>query len=105
MNNSAQIGGDILYGVDRSQIQFIFVNNSARIGGDILYGVDRSQIHFIFVNNSAGMGGDILYGGQVAFALDGDWNCLESFENISIVKLSQNDLINIIKPVTNLFLH
>ena len=54
--------------------------------------VDRSQIHLIFVNNSAGVGGDILYGGQVAFALDGNWNCLESFENISTITSSQNDL-------------
>ena len=38
--------------------------------------VERSQIQFRFVNNSVGMGGDILYGGQVAFAFDGDWNCL-----------------------------
>ena len=53
--------------------------------------LDRSQIQFIFVNNSAGMGGDILYGGQVAFSFDGDWNCLESFENISTIHVYQND--------------
>ena len=53
---------------------------------------DRSNIQFIFVNNSAGIGGDILYGGQVAFSLDGDWNCLESFENISTVTPYQNNL-------------
>ena len=52
---------------------------------------DRSQIQFIFVNNSAGMGGDILYGGQVASSFDGDWNCLESFENISTINVYQND--------------
>ena len=57
--------------------------------------VDRSQIQFTFVNNSAGLGGDILYGGQVAFALDGDWNCLESFENISTVTAYQNDFSSI----------
>ena len=57
--------------------------------------VDRSQIQFTFVNNSAGMGGDILYGGQVAFALDGDWNCLESFENISTITAYQNDFSSI----------
>ena len=53
---------------------------------------NRSQIQFMFVNNSAGVGGDILYGGQVAFALDGNWNCLESFENISTVTVYQKDL-------------
>ena len=53
---------------------------------------DRSKIQFIFVNNSAGIGGDILYGGQVAFSLDGGWNCLENFENISTVTPYQNNL-------------
>ena len=53
--------------------------------------VDRSQIQFTFVNNSAGMEGDILYGGQVAFAVDGDWNCLESFKNISTITYYKND--------------
>ena len=53
---------------------------------------DRSTIQFIFVNNSAGIGGDILYGGQVALSLDGDWNCLESFENVSTVISYRNDL-------------
>ena len=57
--------------------------------------VDRSQIQFTFVNNSAGLGGDILYGGQVAFALDGDWNCLESFKNISTITAYQNDFSSI----------
>ena len=57
--------------------------------------VDRSHIQFTFVNNSAGLGGDILYGGQVAFALDGDWNCLESFENISTITAYQNDFSSI----------
>ena len=41
------------------------------------------------------MGGDILYGGQVVFALDGDWNCLESFENISTITAYQNDFSSI----------
>ena len=50
----------------------------------------RFQSRFAFANNSAGIGGDILYGGQVAFGLDGQWNCLESFKNISNV--SQNGL-------------
>ena len=50
----------------------------------------RVQSRFTFANNSAGIGGDILYGGQVAFGLDGEWNCLESFKNIS--NISQNGL-------------
>ena len=50
----------------------------------------RVQSRFTFANNSAGIGGDILYGGQVAFGLDGEWNCLESFNNIS--NISQNGL-------------
>ena len=54
--------------------------------------VNRSQIQFEFVNNSAGMGGDILYGGQIAFALERNSNCLDSFENISNVTHYQNDL-------------
>ena len=45
----------------------------------------RSQARLTFVNNSAGKGGDILYGGHVALGLDGDWNCLESFRNISTI--------------------
>ena len=50
----------------------------------------RSQTMFAFANNSAGKGGDILYGGHVAFGLDGDWNCLDTFKNIS--NISQNGL-------------
>ena len=50
----------------------------------------RSQTRFTFVNNSAGKRGDILYGGHVVFSLDGDWNCLENFKNIS--NISQNGL-------------
>ena len=50
----------------------------------------RFQSRFTFANNSAGIGGDILYGGQVAFGLDGEWNCLESFKNLS--NISQNGL-------------
>ena len=45
----------------------------------------RSQVRLTFVNNSAEKGGDILYGGHVALGLDGDWNCLESFRNISTI--------------------
>ena len=50
----------------------------------------RSQQRFAFVNNTAGEGGDILYGGDVALGLDGQWNCLDSFKNIS--NISQNGL-------------
>ena len=37
----------------------------------------------MFANNSAGKGGDLLYGGQVAFGLNGDRNCLDSFKTIT----------------------
>ena len=50
----------------------------------------RSQVRMTFVNNSAGKGGDILYGGHVALGLDGDWNCADSFKNVS--NISQNGL-------------
>ena len=50
----------------------------------------RSQVMLTFMNNSAGKGGDILYGGDVAYGLDGDWNCLLSFRNVS--NISQNGL-------------
>ena len=48
----------------------------------------RSQTRFTFANNSAGKGGDILYGGHVANGSDGEWNCLESFKNISNISQS-----------------
>ena len=50
----------------------------------------RSQTQLSFSNNTAGEGGDILYGGHLLYGLDGDWNCLESFRNIS--NISQNSL-------------
>ena len=53
----------------------------------------RSQRRFTFVNNSAGKGGDILYGGHVEYGLDGDWNCLLSFKNISNISQSGLSLI------------
>ena len=54
---------------------------------------NRSQSRFTFVNNSAGKGGDILYGGHVFYGLDGDWNCLLSFKNISNISQSGLSLI------------
>ena len=43
------------------------------------------------------MGGDIyiLYGGQVVFALDADWNCLENFENISTMTFYRSLIMNL----------
>ena len=79
-----------------------FLSSTNRYLADDLYGQNarstcfldidgrRSQTRFTFVNNSAGKGGDILYGGQVAFSLNGEWNCLDSFKNIS--NISQNGL-------------
>ena len=117
-NNTAVSGtafilveGSIIHLVEDSNVKF--ENNFAKNTGGVFYigvndlffgdtlsygkcflntPIDRSKIQFIFVNNSAGIGGDILYGGQVAFSLDGDWNCLESFENISTVTPYQNNL-------------
>ena len=53
----------------------------------------RTQTRLIFSNNSAGEGGDILYGGHVMFSLDGDWNCLESFKNVTSISESGLSLI------------
>ena len=36
-----------------------------------------------------------MYGGQVAFALYGEWNCLESFENIFNIIAYQSDFSSI----------
>ena len=52
---------------------------------------DRSQARLIFVNNTAGRGGDAVYGGLVALGYNGDWNCLQSFKNVSDMS-QQNDL-------------
>ena len=52
---------------------------------------DRSQARLIFANNTAGRGGDVVYGGLVALGYDGDWNCLQSFKNVSDMS-QQNDL-------------
>ena len=106
--------GSVLNSIENSCIYFLN-NHATNIGGvfylaskiiqAILYNIDayypqnicflhtqgkRSQKRFIFANNSAGKGGDILYGGQVALGLDGRWNCLDSFKNIS--NISQNGL-------------
>ena len=53
----------------------------------------RFQTRFTFSNNSAGKGGDILYGGHVAFGLDKNRNCLDSFKDISNISQSGLSLI------------
>ena len=45
----------------------------------------RSYPRLTFINNTAGKGGDILYGGLAALGYDGDWNCLLSLKNISVM--------------------
>ena len=45
----------------------------------------RSQINLTFTNNSAGLGG---------FGLDSNWNCLESFKNISTITETGLSLIS-----------
>ena len=85
------------YATNAGGVFYIGLNDYSYLGDACFLNtpVDRSQIQFTFVNNSAGLGGDILYGGQVAFALDGDWNCLESYENISTITAYQNDFSSI----------
>ena len=53
----------------------------------------RSQTKLTFSNNSAGEGGDILYGGHVLYGMDGEWNCLQSFRDISSMSQSGLSLI------------
>ena len=55
---------------------------------------DRSQARLTFVNNIAGRGGDVVYGGLVALGYDGDWNCLQSFKNVS--NMSQQSSLSLI---------
>ena len=54
---------------------------------------NHSEKQLYFANNSANNGGDILYGGQVALGLDGEWNCLLSFKNISNISQNSYSLI------------
>ena len=54
----------------------------------------RFEKQLLFTNNSAGYGGDILYGGHVSYGLDGDWNCLLSFTNISNISEDGLSLIS-----------
>ena len=89
-NNYATNTGGVFYINANDYVHFGDSRSSSNRKCFLNTPVDRSHIQFTFVNNSAGMGGNILYGGQVAFALDGDWNCLESFENISTVTPYQN---------------
>ena len=95
LNNHAVNIGGVFYITSNSMYMYLF-NVS---GHDYFYPRSacflntegsRFQSRFTFANNSAGIGGDILYGGQVAFGLDGEWNCLESVKNIS--NISQNGL-------------
>ena len=54
---------------------------------------DRSQARLIYVNNTAGRGGDVVYGGLVALGYDGDWNCLQSFKNVSDLTQQNNSSV------------
>ena len=53
----------------------------------------RFQTRFTFSNNSATKGGDILYEGHVAFGLDKNRNCLDSFKDITNISQSGLSLI------------
>ena len=96
MNNHAlntggvfHITSDLHYSMLRVKIDILVTSSSCFFNTE----GSRSQSRFTFVNNSAGKGGDILYGGHVLYGLDGDWNCLLSFKNISNISQSGLSLI------------
>ena len=92
LNNHATNIGGVFYIASNSMYLFRAYNRRFFPRNTCFLNIEgsRFQSRFTFANNSAGIGGDILYGGQVAFGLDGKWNCLESFKNIS--NISQNGL-------------
>ena len=92
-NHATNIGG-VFYISSNNLVMYMYndhdINYYSRSTCFINTEGNRYQTRFTFVNNSAVKGGDILYGGRVAYGLDGDWNCLDSFKNIS--NISQNGL-------------
>ena len=57
--------------------------------------IDNSSMHnFIFTNNSAGKGGDIVYGGYVAYGLNGNKNCMDTFKEISNISEASLSLVS-----------
>ena len=90
-NNYATNTGGVFY---ISSNDYVYLGDTFYNRTCFLHTKDRSECRFHFVNNSAGVGGDILYGGQVMFSLDEDWNCLESFKNISHMSQNGTSLIS-----------
>ena len=90
-NNYATNTGGVFY---ISSNDYVYLGDTFYNRTCFLHTKDRSEFKFHFVNNSAGVGGDILYGGQVMFSLDEDWNCLESFKNISHMSQNGTSLIS-----------
>ena len=50
--------------------------------------------HFIFANNSAGKGGDIVYGGHIAYGINDNKNCMDTFNAISNISETSLSLIS-----------
>ena len=90
-NNYATNTGGVFY---ISSNDYVYLGDTFYNRTCFLHVKDRSELRFHFLNNSAGVGGDILYGGQVMFSLDEDWNCLESFKNISHMPQNCTSLIS-----------
>ena len=55
---------------------------------------NSSTQNFIFSNNSAGKGGDILYGGHVAYGVNNNKNCMDTFKDISNISETSLSLIS-----------
>ena len=93
LNNHATNVGGVIY-IGSNSIYLVKVDGILFPRSTCFLNIEgnRFQSRFTFANNSAGIGGDILlYGRQVALsAVDWEWNCLESFKNIS--NMSQNGL-------------
>ena len=55
---------------------------------------DSSTQNFIFSNNSAVKGGDIVYGGHVAYGVNNNKNCMDTFKEISYISDTSLSLIS-----------
>ena len=55
---------------------------------------NSSTQNFIFSNNSAGKGGDIVYGGHVAYGVNNNKNCMDTFKDISNISETSLSLIS-----------
>ena len=93
-NNHAIHTGGVFYISDNTHRRYPALNPTAYpiIQSTCFLSVEggRNEKLLLFANNTAEYGGDILYGGHVLYGLDGDWNCLLSFKNIS--NISQDGL-------------